>query len=138
MRTVALLGSRAFSGRATASKPLPLEKQLRNTRADWGYAFKSACFIAFDGRSPAGYVMAGLDPYAWENEKTARIYNIAVAEAHRGKGLATTLIERSLAALRKAGVGRVELKVRNKNLPAMRLYQKLGFRTSALEMTRVI
>lgn len=56
------------------------------------------------------------------------IQNIGVVPAHRGCGLATALIARSLAGFSDHGAPRTSLEVTADNARAVRLYRKLGFR----------
>lgn len=57
----------------------------------------------------------------------ARILSIAVAPSHRGRSIATALMKEALHYFRTCQVGRVRLEVRPDNLPAVRVYRKLGF-----------
>jgi ribosomal-protein-alanine N-acetyltransferase len=57
----------------------------------------------------------------------AEILNLAVALQLRRRGLAAALFHAALAEFRKRGIRRVFLEVRESNLPAIRLYEKLGF-----------
>jgi [ribosomal protein S18]-alanine N-acetyltransferase len=69
----------------------------------------------------AGYVIA--HHAADEGE----ILNLAVAPAHRGRGVGRDLVERVLALLSEAGVAAVYLEVRESNAVARQLYYHLGF-----------
>jgi len=62
------------------------------------------------------------------NEQTGHLMNIAVDPAHRGKGIATTLIERGINYLKSLEADSVELEVRRTNVAAIRLYENLGFK----------
>jgi ribosomal-protein-alanine N-acetyltransferase len=57
----------------------------------------------------------------------AQILSIGVLEAHRGKGIGTGLVERALEYLCSSGVRAVKLEVRPDNVPARRIYEKMGF-----------
>ncbi len=57
----------------------------------------------------------------------ARILSIAVASSHRGRKIATMLMKEALQYFRACRVGRVRLEVRPDNLPAIKVYRKLGF-----------
>jgi hypothetical protein len=57
------------------------------------------------------------------------IQNIGTAPEHRGCGLGTSLLLRSLDGFRRAGVHRVYLDVTAQNQDAIRLYRRVGFAT---------
>lgn len=59
----------------------------------------------------------------------ANIQNIGVTPFHRGRGLGASLILASLTGLLHVGVTRVGLEVTAANDSAVRLYQRLGFRS---------
>ncbi len=56
------------------------------------------------------------------------VQNVGIAPEHRGRGLGTYLLGRSLAGFRHAGVRWVQLEVTARNQAAHRLYRRLGFR----------
>lgn len=55
------------------------------------------------------------------------IYTIAVDEAFRGQNIGTFMLERLVNDCRRMGVKKIWLEVSTKNLPALSLYEKLGF-----------
>jgi len=57
------------------------------------------------------------------------IQNLGITPAHRGRGLGTALLMRALDGFRRAGLDRVHLEVTAENIGAIRLYERLGFRT---------
>ena len=57
----------------------------------------------------------------------AEIYTIAVDEAFRGKNIGTFMLERLINDSLRTGVKKIWLEVSTKNLPALNLYEKLGF-----------
>jgi ribosomal-protein-alanine N-acetyltransferase len=57
----------------------------------------------------------------------AEILNIAIRPARQGQGLGAQLLQALLDHFRQQGIRRVFLEVRQSNLPARQLYQKLGF-----------
>ena len=57
----------------------------------------------------------------------ADILNVAVAPAARRRGLAAALMTELEARLAPKGVERITLEVRASNLPAIRLYEGLGY-----------
>lgn len=58
----------------------------------------------------------------------ADMMNLAVDESCRGNGVGMKLVEALMDHLRKNGVYRLTLEVRVSNVPAIALYEKLGFR----------
>ncbi|MDF7808595.1 GNAT family N-acetyltransferase [Pontiellaceae bacterium B12219] len=64
--------------------------------------------------------------------RSARIYSLAVAEAVRGRGVGRKLMVRAEREARKRGSIKMNLEVRADNIPAMRLYEKLGFEKTAI------
>jgi ribosomal-protein-alanine N-acetyltransferase len=56
------------------------------------------------------------------------VLKVAVTPAWRGQGLASRLLERCFAASVEQGVKSAHLEVRPSNIPAIELYQKLGFK----------
>lgn len=61
-------------------------------------------------------------------ERKGSVQNFGVVPEHRGRGLGTVLLQKSLEGFQAAGVFRVTLEVTAKNQDAQRLYQRLGFR----------
>ena len=57
----------------------------------------------------------------------AEILSIAVAESHRGRGLSFNLLLTHLGHLAGRGIRTVFLEVEENNLPARRLYERVGF-----------
>jgi aminoglycoside 3-N-acetyltransferase I len=84
----------------------------------------------------AGRVVGGLVAYELDKFEQARteiyIYDLAVAEAHRRRGIATALIERlrEIAAARGAWVIYVQADYGDE--PAIALYEKLGVREDVM------
>jgi [ribosomal protein S18]-alanine N-acetyltransferase len=61
----------------------------------------------------------------------AEILNLAVVPQFRRRRLATALLNAALTQFRNRRVRRVFLEVRESNIPAIRLYEKLGFAVSS-------
>ena len=55
------------------------------------------------------------------------IFNVAVREKYRNKGVATALINELVTYGKKNNFSFITLEVRESNLPAISLYSKLGF-----------
>ena len=63
----------------------------------------------------------------WTVFDEAHLANIAVAPSVRRQGWATYMLRFCLRFLRRRRIKRLFLEVRESNLPALRLYKKLGF-----------
>jgi ribosomal protein S18 acetylase RimI-like enzyme/ubiquinone/menaquinone biosynthesis C-methylase UbiE len=72
-----------------------------------------------------GFVWIGVAPGMPAD--TCLLFDIYVHEAHRGRGLGQTILERMLDSLKADGIRNVVLYVRADNAPARTLYKKLGF-----------
>lgn len=80
-------------------------------------------FVCLIDRKVAGYV--GISCILDEGYIT----NIAVFPEHRKKGIATMLLERVFSMAKDEGLSFVSLEVRESNIPAISLYEKMGFKT---------
>ncbi len=69
-----------------------------------------------------------LKEYVVRSYKTVHLISIAVLEAHRGKGLGSKLLENTIMAAKRHNADSVFLEVRVSNKPAIRLYEKFGFK----------
>lgn len=88
----------------------------------------SYCVGAIDpGRERlVGYLIVSRYVDAWH------IMNVAVDEEYRGRGVATALLEGLFAATAGDGLRGYTLEVRVSNDRAIKLYERLGFRTSGV------
>lgn len=68
----------------------------------------------------------------WEVAGEGQITNVCVAPEHRGKQVATQMLEELLNRAAKQKVGAITLEVRVSNEPAIRLYEKLGFEVAGI------
>jgi GNAT superfamily N-acetyltransferase len=57
------------------------------------------------------------------------VQNLGITPRHRGQGLGTMLLTQSMAGFHRGGLARVCLEVTSQNDGAIRLYQRIGFRT---------
>lgn len=76
------------------------------------------------------------DEWARESDRIAWIHYIGTKEAERGKGLAASILVKALANLRRLGAASAMLVTTTDNSPAIRLYEKTGFRPIAAERQR--
>jgi ribosomal protein S18 acetylase RimI-like enzyme len=87
-----------------------------------------------------GYVYAGLEPLSWKELRDAAgfIHDVVVSADARGHGVATMLVDAAIEWLRERGAPRVMLWTAEQNAEAQRLFTRLGFRRTMIEMTREI
>ena len=60
------------------------------------------------------------------------ITNVVIKEEFRGRGYAYSMMQRLLEEGRKLGVSDFTLEVRVSNTPAIKLYEKLGFKSEGI------
>lgn len=63
-----------------------------------------------------------------QENRTGAVQNLGITPAHRGLGLGSRLLMKSVEGFHSAGLSRVSLEVTVQNTGALRLYQRLGFR----------
>jgi len=97
-----------------------------------------AVFVAEDGGNVVGYVYAGIEPQSWKElrDRAGFIHDVVVDESKRRRGIAESLLSAAVEWLQKQGVPRVVLWTAEQNVSAQRLFTKLGFRRTMIEMTR--
>jgi ribosomal protein S18 acetylase RimI-like enzyme len=95
-------------------------------------------FVAEEDGQIGGYVYAGLEPRNWKELREAAgfIHDVVVDAKARRAGIATALVEAAAAWLREHGAPRVLLWTAAPNEAAQRLFERLGFRRTMIEMTR--
>lgn len=117
-----------------------------DARAADGYAWflgsqlrekDAVVLVAERGGVVVGYVYAGLEPKSWKELREAAgfIHDVAVEESHRGIGIATALVQGAVLWLHDRGAPRVMLWAAQQNTSAARLFSRLGFRPTMIEMT---
>ncbi|MGK0387048.1 MAG: dTDP-4-amino-4,6-dideoxy-D-galactose acyltransferase [Patiriisocius sp.] len=67
-----------------------------------------------------------------KSKKVADIGLVAVSNHARGKGIGTQLIERALLSAIQHGYDEVQVVTQKENIPAIKLYEKCGFKQSEL------
>ncbi|RDA93407.1 hypothetical protein CP533_1991 [Ophiocordyceps camponoti-saundersi (nom. inval.)] len=98
------------------------------------YQWSHLCFMAVDptDASLVGVVVCKLEVHSSHSPPTRRGYiaMLAVASPFRGHGVATALVKRAIEAMVKCNADEVVLETEETNIPAMRLYERLGFSRS--------
>jgi ribosomal protein S18 acetylase RimI-like enzyme len=97
-----------------------------------------AVFVAERDGRVIGYVYAGIEPRSWKELRDVAgfIHDVVVDEGERGAGIGTRLVETAADWLVARGVPRVMLWTAARNGAAQRLFERLGFRRTMIEMTR--
>jgi len=143
--------------RSTRSRPRPIDfrfRPLRPADLDAVMAMEAECFAPADRFSRRRYrhLLCHALPRgtAWgllaingrgdlvgvtlfllrRGARLARLYSVSVAPAARGRGLASQLITRAARSLRRRGIDRIGLEVRERNTAARSVYERLGFSIS--------
>ena len=88
-------------------------------------------FVALAG----GKVVGWCDVFPEKRETMAHggVLGMGIVEGYRGKGIGTALMRAPLEKAKKAGFTRVELTVREDNLRAKALYEKVGFQVEGVK-----
>jgi len=91
-----------------------------------------------DRERVVGYTYGRLEPRDWNEllDACGKIHDVFVDEAARGHGVAAALVEAMVARLEAKGAPRVVLLSATPNVAAQRLFARLGFRSTMVEMTR--
>lgn len=76
-----------------------------------------------------GVIVCKLELHQSHSPPTLRGYiaMLAVSSAYRNHGIATTLVRKALDAMIERGADEVVLETEETNVPAMKLYERLGF-----------
>jgi GNAT superfamily N-acetyltransferase len=98
----------------------------------------AAVLVAEHEGTVVGYVYAAIEPLSWKElrDEAGFIHDVMVDESCRRAGVAQALMEAAFDWLRDRGMPRVILWTAEGNLQAQRLFGKLGFRRTMVEMTR--
>jgi ribosomal protein S18 acetylase RimI-like enzyme len=85
-----------------------------------------------------GYTYAGIEGWDYMSLRgpAGVLHDIVVAPAGRGSGIGRMLLDATLAALRARGTRQVVLWTAERNVSALGLFDRAGFRRTMVEMTR--
>lgn len=103
------------------------EEVLRHRAAKNGVALDCSVGAFSEGRL-VGLTLVGIGP--WQGEPAAFDAGTGILPEHRGRGLAGRMFDFALPGLRRRGAKRFLLEVLQDNEPAIRAYQKAGFRVT--------
>lgn len=90
------------------------------------------------GERVVGYAYGRLEPRDWNEllDACGKLHDLYVDEDARGHGAASALVEAMVARLEARGAPRVVLLSATPNVAAQKLFARLGFRPTMVEMTR--
>jgi ribosomal protein S18 acetylase RimI-like enzyme len=90
------------------------------------------------GEAIVGYAYGRMEPRSYNEllDTCGKLHDVLVDESARGHGLGEKLVSEVVRRLTERGAPRVVLLTAVQNEAAQHLFQKLGFRTTMLEMTR--
>jgi len=96
-----------------------------------------AVLVADDGGRVVGYVYAALEGYDYMALRgpAGVLHDVVVDPEHRGRGMGRLLLEAALEFFRSRGAARVVLSTAMRNEAAQRLFARMGFRPTMVEMT---
>ncbi len=94
--------------------------------------------VAANGAEVAGYVYARMEPRSYNEllDACTKLHDIYVDESARGRGVGEALLRETFRRAKAKGAPRVVLLTASQNEVAQRLFARVGFRTTMLEMTR--
>jgi ribosomal protein S18 acetylase RimI-like enzyme len=92
--------------------------------------------VAESHEDPIGYAYAGIEDYDWMSLRgpAGVIYDVVVDPGYRGRGVGRLLLDATLSHLKSRGAPRVVLSTAVQNAPAQRLFERMGFRRTMIEM----
>ncbi|MBX3189548.1 MAG: GNAT family N-acetyltransferase [Labilithrix sp.] len=90
------------------------------------------------GGAIVGYAYARLEPRSYNEllDACGKLHDVYVDERARGQGIGEALVREVVRRLAEKGAPRVLLLTAVQNEAAQRMFGRLGFRTTMLEMTR--
>lgn len=93
--------------------------------------------VAERSNEVVGYVFAGIEPTSWRDLRgpCGFIHDVYVHESARGQGTGLKLLRAAIDWVHSKGMTQVVLWSKSGNDTAQRLFAKLGFRGTMLEMT---
>lgn len=94
--------------------------------------------VAEVGGRIVGYVFAGLEPESWKELRhdAGYLHDLVVDEDHRHRRIGGALVTAALEWFEARGVVRIMLWTAQQNVDAQRLFHRVGFRPTMIEMTR--
>lgn len=85
-----------------------------------------------------GYTFSAMEGYDYASLRgpAALLHDVLVDPDHRGRGIGRRLLDETLSMLRAKGARQVVLSTAERNESAQKLFTRMGFRRTMIEMTR--
>jgi ribosomal protein S18 acetylase RimI-like enzyme len=85
-----------------------------------------------------GYTFAAMEGYDYKSLRgpAGLLHDLLVDPDHRGRGVGRRLLDETLSMLQAKGARQVVLSTAERNESAQRLFMRMGFRPTMIEMTR--
>ena len=100
---------------------------MREIRKKQGFLPEATWLLTYQAEPRGRAALCGTIQGVRDRGGLGAIQNVGITPPHRGAGLGTCLLFRSLEGFRQAGLLRVYLEVTAENSPAIRFYRRLGF-----------
>ena len=124
-----------FSYRALTTDETRHLYRMARERNEWLFTL-----VARLQGQPVGFLLGGSDPAVIKRRgaNVGRLHVLGVLKPFRNRGIAKALLIAGMERLRERGMTETELRVDAGNATgALRLYERLGFRTSSRRLTQV-
>jgi ribosomal protein S18 acetylase RimI-like enzyme len=134
---------RSYAQDIADSSGQPFELALERARAEYpvllphGLATERTWLLTVidQAGSPVGALWIGPHP---QRPDAAYIYDIEIAEEHRGRGIGRAAMTAAEQVVTEAGISEIGLNVFGFNSTARNLYDSLGYRVVATQMTKTL
>ncbi len=114
--------------RGPGGQNAPLDDRAREVMAEGLRAHpKTKVYLAWEGDDALGVAVCVEGFSTFAGRPTVNIHDLAVADAHQGRGVGGALIDRVVDDARAIGCCKVTLEVHDTNVGAKRLYERKGF-----------
>lgn len=110
------------------SEHVGCRRLMREITSKRGFVPEATWLATYVGGGPTRREPCGTIQVIRVGRGQANVQNIGVTPLHRCRGIGAGLVVRALLGLKQLGVQRTQLEVTAKNVAAVRLYQRLGFR----------
>jgi len=115
---------------------MPGDVYISRVRAEIARGHATVLVADVEGQV-VGFLFAGIEPESWKElrEVAGYVHDLAVDQAHRHSGVGTALMASAIDWFDARGVSKVMLWTAQQNVDAQRLFHRLGFRPTMIELT---